>query len=131
MILTCTPSDSALRLVGGDYFSEGRVEIYHSGTWGTICDDGWNIQNADVVCRQLGYPRAIEAVLYARFGRGSGNIWLDNVYCTGNETDIGDCYFQGWGVHDCSHYEDAGVRCANGEETLGGVRGRQSGSRPH
>ena len=50
------PPENALRLIDGDVSNEGRVEIYHSGTWGTICDDYWGLEEATVVCRQLGYP---------------------------------------------------------------------------
>ena len=44
-----------MRLVGGALQSEGRVEFCQSGTWGTVCDDAWGVDDATVVCRQLGY----------------------------------------------------------------------------
>ncbi|NWX43418.1 MARCO protein, partial [Steatornis caripensis] len=86
----------------------GRVEIFHRGSWGTICDDGWSTQDATVVCRMLGYNRAISAFTATA---GTGQIWLDDVNCRGNEHSILDCPKPAWGVNNCSHNEDAGVEC--------------------
>ena len=47
----------------------------------------------------------------AYFGTGSGQIWLDDVRCSGIESTLLECANRGIGVHDCSHYEDAGVEC--------------------
>ena len=49
---------------------------------------------------------------YHSFGLGMGTIWLDEVGCTGTETVISECDHSGWAIHDCSHLEDAGVRCS-------------------
>ena len=106
----CTAPEGAIRLVDGIGSHEGRVEIYHDGMWGTVCDDGWDLQDATVVCQQLGYPSAEEAV--SLFGGGSGPIWLDEVSCIGTEVELTQCDHNGFGIEDCSHFEDAGVRCA-------------------
>ena len=67
-----TGIDLPVRLVGGSTAMEGRVEVYYNNTWGTICDDYWNINNARVVCHQLGYVDAVTATSNAHFGQGSG-----------------------------------------------------------
>ena len=91
--------------------SSGRVEVLHMGTWGTICDHSWDLRDANVVCRQLGYDGALSAPRYAAFGRGTGQIWLDDVQCVGDEIAISDCYHRGWNVHNCGHHSDVGVLC--------------------
>ena len=103
-----------LRLVGGSGSWEGRVEVYYNNIWGTVCDDSWGLNDARVVCRQLGYPGAISAPGSAQFGAGSGQIWLDNVACWGSESSIIYCQHNGWGIHNCGHSEDASVICSRG-----------------
>ena len=89
------------------------MEIFHNGYWGTVCDDGWDLKDAVVVCRQLGFRFAVSAPRSARFGAGWGQrIWLDDVYCSGIESSIADCPHRGWGVGDCDHSEDASVICS-------------------
>ncbi len=100
-----------MRLVDGSVASEGRVEIFHDGQWGTVCDDDWDINDASVVCRQLGYLEATTAWQSAHFGQGSGEIFMDDVDCDGSDKRLGDCDFRGWGVHNCGHGEDASVTC--------------------
>ncbi|KAB0351199.1 hypothetical protein FD754_016056 [Muntiacus muntjak] len=106
-------SDSRqLRLVDGGGPCAGRVEILDHGSWGTICDNGWDLDDARVVCRHLGCGDALNATGSAHFGAGSGPIWLDTLDCTGKESHVWRCPFKGWGLHNCSHEEDAGVVCS-------------------
>ncbi|XP_051741163.1 deleted in malignant brain tumors 1 protein-like isoform X43 [Ctenopharyngodon idella] len=105
------PGVRAVRLVNGPRMCSGRVEVFHNGTWGTVCDDSWDSTDAEVVCREMGCGSVIEAKSSAYFGQGSGQIWLDEVRCRGNETTLINCSSNVWGKHNCGHGEDAGVIC--------------------
>uniref|UniRef100_A0A673C1Z4 Lysyl oxidase homolog n=1 Tax=Sphaeramia orbicularis TaxID=375764 RepID=A0A673C1Z4_9TELE len=91
--------------------NEGRVELFYKGEWGTICDDDFTITNAHVLCRQLGFVSATGWTHSAKYGKGQGKIWLDNVLCSGGEKSIEFCRSRGWGNSDCTHDEDAGIVC--------------------
>ena len=104
--------ENQVGLVDGRNWNEGRVEIFHDGAWGTVCDDQWDSIDAQVVCRQLGLPdTGVQAHAGAHFGEGAGKILLDNVRCVGTETSLDQCQHSGWETHDCSHDKDAGVTC--------------------
>ena len=108
----CITIGLLIRLVGGNSFREGRVEVNYNGEWGTVCDDGWSYADAYVVCRQLGFGSSGTPYYNAYLGQGSGPILLDNVTCTGSESTLANCGHLGLGIiRSCSHSEDAGVRC--------------------
>ena len=87
----------------------------YNDEWGTVCDNAWDIENAYVVCRSLGYLAAVSSHSNAYYGQGTGKVWLDQVSCIGTESSIADCpNTGGWGNNACSHGDDAGVICAAG-----------------
>ena len=105
----------AIRLVNGVNESEGRVEILYNNTWGTICDNTWDLNDARVVCRHLGFSGALRAPRGAAFPSAdpSAPVWLDQIHCTGLEEGLDECPHGGYGGHLCTggHSEDAGVVC--------------------
>ena len=126
-VLVTDHDTGALRLVDGTLtdpgnagaLSEGRLEIYYNGEWCTICDDYWGHtdDNQDVACRQLGFVGGSvedhECFRNSYFPPGTRDqtIALDNVNCSGTESNLLDCPNRGWEVHDCRHFEDVGIRC--------------------
>ena len=80
-----------------------------------MCDDEWDRQDADVVCRELGYLGA--SVFHSSSGtdQGVSHVWMDNVQCVGNESSLTLCDHKGWGNHSCTRRRKAGATC-NGNE---------------
>ena len=87
------------------------MEIIYNGTWGTVRSDNWDLNDANVVCRQLGFERALKAINFGAFGEGTGKIWMRNVRCIGSESSLRDCAHNSWGTHKRGHNRDAGVVC--------------------
>lgn len=106
---------TAIRLAGGSNVSDGRVELFISGHWGTVCDDRWSEKDAEVVCRQLGLAVPARAVPGGIHNGGVGPVWSSGVQCLGSESSIFECnHVAGIGHHDgsCNHTRDARVQCS-------------------
>ncbi|XP_049334607.1 scavenger receptor cysteine-rich type 1 protein M130 isoform X12 [Astyanax mexicanus] len=113
--ITCS-GYSFIRLVGSGGDCAGRLEVFHSGSWGTVSDELWDIEDAQVVCRQLQCGVALSAPVPARFGSGTGPIWLNEVECEGNEASMWNCRYQLCGEDECGHKDDVGVVCSEYKE---------------
>ena len=103
---------------GGNKTYHGRVELLLNGTWGTVCDDEWDMNDASVVCRELGFPKALTATKSAVLGTGeNGNIWKNNVRCAGNESSLTQCAHNGWEKGTC-HSKYAEAACSPGKTNI-------------
>ncbi|NXR20563.1 C163A protein, partial [Cinclus mexicanus] len=101
-----------LRLAGGGSPCAGRVEVKLRGHWGSVADDGWELEDAEVVCQQLGCGSAAGAYFAReRFGVGDGNVSLAMVDCEGYEATLWDCEIRGWGPYGNLHEWDVAVVC--------------------
>nr|XP_002737781.1 PREDICTED: uncharacterized protein LOC100377237 [Saccoglossus kowalevskii] len=78
-----------IRLVDGETPFEGRVEVLLNGTWTAICNDGLDFEDAEVTCKSLGFPGAMQM---GSFHDGSLAL-ISNVDCLGNESTILSCSY--------------------------------------
>ncbi|GLG96508.1 Uncharacterized protein GBIM_03472, partial [Gryllus bimaculatus] len=82
------------------------------GRWGSVCDDLFGAEDADVACRQLGFKLGAADILPgSHFGPSNLTFIMDDLKCRGNESSLSDCSFSGWGVNDCTPEEEAGLVC--------------------
>ena len=90
-LLRLSLSDDKVILVGGDKPTKGRVLVKRDELWGSICADGWNLANANVVCAQLGFGPARDLVHSPLFPPGSKRYLFREVRCTSSDTSITGC----------------------------------------
>ena len=108
-----------MRIVSIPYGSEleGAVEVFYNGTWGAVCSNEWDLNDAEVVCRELGFGPAISV---GYISVDTQKFWFEHLNCNGTELTIAECSHSGWGNHNCHFGKDATVRCAasNGNFSL-------------
>ena len=109
-----------IRLSGSELSRQGRVEILYNSTWRSVCNTDWDMTEANVVCRQLGYGEAKDVPPGSKFqtaaeedGGRVGEMWLDNVQCRGHEAVLAACSHSRWGKTNCGVEQEAGVLCGN------------------
>lgn len=106
-----------VRLSDGSDDLEGRVEVLVHGQWGTICDPQFDRNDANVVCRQLGFSASSDVYTSSQFGGATSStpFALGSVYCSGQEAQLGDCYgasIKFTPSSSCNHStDDVGIRC--------------------
>lgn len=105
--------EKTVRLIGGASDREGRVEVYWAEQWGTISDEGFDINDGHTICKFIGFIGAEEVYGGAHFGEGSGSVWMSNMECMGNESSPYACRQSKIGPQDSTHQHDAGVKCQN------------------
>ena len=112
-----------LRLVDGQTENSGRLEVLYGGVWGTVCGIGWDLDDADVACRQLGFLGALTLLGNDTISEGVGVVWLEGGGCHGNESRLTECQLSGWGLSQCDHTQDVGITCdGNGERFESGMK---------
>ena len=100
--------------------SQGRVEVFFHGTWGTVCGFYWDLKDANVVCSLLGFPGALLALTSPAIGRWDPDqrkSWFNGVSCVGNEKSLTMCDHRGLTSY-CYGREDAYVACITGEKNI-------------
>ena len=90
---------------------QGPKRSYNS-TWGTVCDESWDLTDAKVVCQWLGCGEAMSAPVESYFDKGMRHIMLDDVQCMGDEAKLWQCTQDKWSSHNCGHHENASVVCS-------------------
>ena len=76
--------------------NKGTVEVFFEGAWVKICEESWDILVANVVCNQLGYPRALSATTSGYIGEGNGVACLSGIRCRGNKKELRQCQKKNW-----------------------------------
>ena len=101
-----------VRLVEGPSLREGLVQVYYNKTWGWVCANQWDKQDADVACRMMGFDGSLTPFKEKEESKETKyHYWLNNMQCTGNERSLFSCVHESLGVQDCEGNRRAGVVC--------------------
>lgn len=107
--------DVTFELDAGVGDNDGFVRVNYRDGYGYVCDDFWDLTDANVVCKQLGFEGADEAYIGGTVPVAGAAYYLDNLNCTGDEASLLYCTHGGFGSHDCSTDEAASVVCTSSQ----------------
>lgn len=107
-----------MQLIGGKDRCAGRVELFDTGHWGSVCDDGWDLKGGHVVCAQLKCGTAVRVMGEGGdFDPGSGPIHISHINCSGTERNLWQCHTELDRKRNyCGHKEDAAVVCSGTDQ---------------
>ncbi|XP_066015734.1 uncharacterized protein [Pocillopora verrucosa] len=80
-----------VRLNGANVEYGGRVEVFYKGKWGKICTNGWDFNDAQVICRQLGFEEALAEFIGSNVEDGNITSVMVDVSCNGEEVELASC----------------------------------------
>ncbi|XP_059364857.1 deleted in malignant brain tumors 1 protein-like [Carassius carassius] len=100
------------RLVDGSHLCSGRVEMLLVGGWSSVCDAVFDLQDAEVVCRELDCGAPVKLLGAAAFGKGHAQMWAQEIQCRGNESRIRSCPSSKSYKVTCTHENDVGLICS-------------------
>ncbi len=125
----CVPAEGDVRTTGGGNSMQGRVQVFHSGAWGEVCDDYLDFSRYGVttICQELGYRSGVNSDAYP----ATTDVFaLDDVMCAGTERRMASCPHAAFGVENCTRTEAQGVVCTeyrDGDSRVVGGTGRNNG----
>ncbi|KAK6471616.1 deleted in malignant brain tumors 1 protein-like [Huso huso] len=108
----CSGAAVPVRLVNGNNSCSGRVEFNSIGVWKAVCGSDWDMNDAEVVCRELGCGSAVSALRGSHFGQGQGSVWQYRMECTGRESSLERCDSHKLVGSFCSQKYSAGAVCS-------------------
>lgn len=114
-LLCCIFSGFDVRLIGGPHPNQGFAQVLYQGDWHSICNREWDLDDADVICRQLGYPLATFALTdnseLSNWTNKKTATFLDRLGCTGTEANLAECQMSYTTTVLCGNTEKAGIVC--------------------
>ena len=125
LLFCALASADDVRLTNGDRTGNGRLEVNLDGRWGLVCGDNFDMRDAHVVCKQLGYSEEATINTANRIDDDNTPFLMGNVRCTGVEDDLFDCSYDPIMACDSKHV--AVITCGETPVEVTGSLGQTAG----